>query len=75
MKLQLEKEIKLRCQLEKQLYTVANANEKEREEMRRRSFECKVMSEEGMLSLSLLFYPLFIIIFHFSNDRRRHCMV
>jgi hypothetical protein len=33
--------------LEKQLSAVTNANEKEREEMRRRSFECKVMSEEG----------------------------
>lgn len=47
MKLQLEKEMKLRSQLEQQLHTVANANEKQREEMRRRSFECKVMSEEG----------------------------
>lgn len=52
MKQRLEEEVKLRTQLQEQISTLLNANEKEKDEMRRRSFECKVMSEEG-----ILFFP------------------
>ena len=49
MKLQLEEEAKLRTQLEAQLSALMNANEKEKADLRRRSFDCKVTSEEGTL--------------------------
>lgn len=46
MKLALGNEVKLRMQVEAQLAAIKNANEREKDEMRRRSFECKVTSEE-----------------------------
>eukprot|EP00026_Physarum_polycephalum_P001446 Phypoly_transcript_01447.p1 GENE.Phypoly_transcript_01447~~Phypoly_transcript_01447.p1 ORF type:complete len:832 (+),score=84.31 Phypoly_transcript_01447:280-2496(+) len=47
MKLRLDQEVRLRTQLEAQLHALMNANERQKDEMRRRSLECKVMSEEG----------------------------
>lgn len=61
--MELEKEKRERRLIEKHLYTVSNANEKEREELRRRSFECKVMSEEGILYFFTSFIVVIIIVF------------